>query len=99
MLIADLTLSDCDTRTRFTALSGKLCSVFLLARNTCSQDLQTFSLACTIVSHCGHTLLGGHAPRDRNDSNVGRRHGALVRRLYSGARAQSAYRRRTVAPR
>ena len=22
-------------------------------------NLQTFSLACTIVSHCGHTLLGG----------------------------------------
>ena len=41
------------------ALSGKLCSAFLLARKTFSQDLHTFSLSGTIVSHCGHTLLGG----------------------------------------
>ena len=56
--IADLTLSDCKTRMRFVALSGKLCSAFLLARKTCWQDLHTFSLIGTIVSHCGHTLLG-----------------------------------------
>ena len=57
--IADLTLSDCRTRMRFMALSGNLCSAFLLARKTCWQDLHTFSLIGTIVSHCGHTLLGG----------------------------------------
>ena len=57
--IADLTLSDCKTRMRFVALSGKLCSAFLLARKTCWQDLHTFSLIGTIVSHFGHTLLGG----------------------------------------
>ena len=57
--IADLLLSDCNNRMRFMALSDKLCSAFLLARKTCWQDLHTFSLACTIVSHCGHTLLRG----------------------------------------
>ena len=40
----------------FMALSGKF---LLFARKTCSQDLYTFSLSGTIVSHCGHTLLGG----------------------------------------
>ena len=57
--ITDLTLSDCNTRMHFMALSGTLCSAFLLARKTCSQDLHTFSLSGTIVLHCGHTLLGG----------------------------------------
>ena len=41
---------------RFMALSGKLCSAFLLARKTCWQDLHTFSLSGTIVSDCGHTF-------------------------------------------
>ena len=52
-LIADLTLSDCKTLMRFMALSGKLCSAFLLARKTCWQDLHTFSFSG--ISHCGHT--------------------------------------------
>ena len=57
--LADLTLSDCKTCMRFVAVSGKLCSAFLLARKTRWQDLNTFSLIGTIDSHCGHTLLGG----------------------------------------
>ena len=57
--IADLTLSHCKTHMRFMALSGKLCSAFLLAPKTCWQDLHTFVLSGTIVSQCGHTLLGG----------------------------------------
>ena len=57
--LAFIALSDCGARMRFMVLSGKLCSAFLLERKTCWHDLHTFSLSGTIVSHYGHTLLGG----------------------------------------
>ena len=57
--MTDFKLSDKTTRNGFTALAGKVCSICCLARNTCWQDLHTFSLIGTTALHCGQTLLGG----------------------------------------
>ena len=57
--MTDFMLSGKVTRNHFIALAGKVCSICLLARNTCWQDLHTFSLIGTIALHCGQTLLGG----------------------------------------
>ena len=48
------------TRTRFTALSGKLCSVFLLARNTCSRKHHNIVVTCHDTS--------GYSSNFKNDA-------------------------------
>ena len=64
--IADLTV-------RFACVS--LATYALLARKTCWQDLHTFSLSGTIVSHCGHTLLGGMLIKYQLDTSSQKQNG------------------------
>ena len=53
----------------FLALVRQICLTFLLAWNTCSQDLHTFSLSGTTAWQCGHTLLRGMINSTKYHSN------------------------------